>query len=226
MSWELFTSIVDQIPDLQRAVLHGVGEPMLVKNLPKMVRYLKDRGTYVLFNTNGTVLNERNGRALIDAGLDELRVSLDAANAEVLSGHPRQGLLQPHPQERPRLPQAAGARRQGSAARLGLADRPEGDHRRAARPSCRSPPTSACKEVYLQRLVFFENDAIGLARPDQALYEQMTRDEAVLSRGGHRAGALLRHDVQRVRRRLGAGHEPQARTTTARPGRCAGGPGR
>ena len=66
MSWALFTSIVDQIPHLERAVLHGVGEPMLVKNLPKMVRYLKDRGTYVLFNTNGTVLNDRNGRALID----------------------------------------------------------------------------------------------------------------------------------------------------------------
>src|SRR5207248_748669 len=82
ISWELFTSIVDQIPDLQRAVLHGVGEPMLVKRLPKMVRYLKERGTYVLFNTNGTVLNERNGRALIAAGLDELRVSLDAANAQ------------------------------------------------------------------------------------------------------------------------------------------------
>ena len=41
------------------AVLHGVGEPMLVKNLPRMVRYLKNRGTYVLFNTNGTVLNEK-----------------------------------------------------------------------------------------------------------------------------------------------------------------------
>ena len=82
MSWELFTSIVDQIPRLQRAVLHGVGEPMLVKHLPRMVRYLKDRGTYVLFNTNGTVLNEKNGRALIAAGLDELRVSFDAANAE------------------------------------------------------------------------------------------------------------------------------------------------
>ncbi len=85
MSWELFTSIVDQIPRLSRAVLHGVGEPMLVKNLPRMVRYLKDRGTYVLFNTNGTVLNEKNGRALIAAGLDELRVSFDAANAEILS---------------------------------------------------------------------------------------------------------------------------------------------
>src|SRR5246500_3293870 len=82
MSWDLFTSIVDQVPDLQRAVLHGVGEPMLVKNLPAMVRYLKERGVYVLFNTNGTVLNERSGRALIEAGLDELRVSLDAANAK------------------------------------------------------------------------------------------------------------------------------------------------
>ncbi len=79
MSWDLFTRIVDQVPDLSRAVLHGVGEPMLVKDLPRMVRYLKDRGTYVLFNTNGTVLSEKNGRALIEAGLDELRVSLDAS---------------------------------------------------------------------------------------------------------------------------------------------------
>ena len=82
MSWELFRSIVDQVPDLARAVLHGVGEPMLVANLPRMVRYLKDRGVYVLFNTNGTVLSERNGRALIAAELDELRVSLDASNRE------------------------------------------------------------------------------------------------------------------------------------------------
>src|SRR5689334_14656874 len=82
MSWELFRSIVDQVPDLARAVLHGVGEPMLVEDLPRMVKYLKDRGIYVLFNTNGTVLSERSGRALISAGLDELRVSLDASNRE------------------------------------------------------------------------------------------------------------------------------------------------
>src|SRR3974390_501714 len=44
MSWELFRSIVDKIPNLPRAVLHGVGEPMLVKDLPRMVRHLKQRG--------------------------------------------------------------------------------------------------------------------------------------------------------------------------------------
>jgi MoaA/NifB/PqqE/SkfB family radical SAM enzyme len=35
------------------------------------------------------------------------------------------------------------------------------------------------REVYLQRLVFFDQAAIGIARPDQALFENMTRDEAV-----------------------------------------------
>jgi MoaA/NifB/PqqE/SkfB family radical SAM enzyme len=82
MGWTLFTRIVDQVPNIVRVVLHGVGEPMLVKNLPRMVRYLKDRGTYVLFNTNGTLLQPRKFQQLIDTGLDELRVSLDAADRE------------------------------------------------------------------------------------------------------------------------------------------------
>jgi MoaA/NifB/PqqE/SkfB family radical SAM enzyme len=177
MSWQLFTSIVEQLPNLQRAVLHGVGEPMLVKNLPKMVRYLKDRGTYVLFNTNGTVLNERNGRALIDAGLDELRVSLDAANAKsyravrgkdyfnriLRNVRAFRDLQVREGRERPRV----------SAWLTGLKETI------AELPAfVQVAADIGVKEVYLQRLVFFENDAVGLARPDQALYEQMTRDEA------------------------------------------------
>jgi MoaA/NifB/PqqE/SkfB family radical SAM enzyme len=82
MSWELFTRIVDQVPDIARVVMHGVGEPMLVKNLPAMIRYLKDRGVYTLFNTNGTLLTPKRQRELIETGLDELRVSLDAADAK------------------------------------------------------------------------------------------------------------------------------------------------
>src|SRR5580698_9537416 len=82
MSWQLFTQIVDQFPSIARVVLHGVGEPMMVKALPRMIRYLKDRGIYVLFNTNGTLLNPKKFQELVDTGLDELRVSVDAADAE------------------------------------------------------------------------------------------------------------------------------------------------
>jgi hypothetical protein len=54
MSWELFERIVGQVPNIARVVLHGVGEPMLVRDLARRVRYLKARGIYVLFNTNAT----------------------------------------------------------------------------------------------------------------------------------------------------------------------------
>src|ERR1700674_2415392 len=85
MSWELFTSIVDQFPRIARVVLHGIGEPMMVRDLPRMIQYLKGRGTHVLFNTNGTLLTRKRGRELIDAGLDELRVSLDAAEPKAFA---------------------------------------------------------------------------------------------------------------------------------------------
>src|SRR6266498_3266893 len=41
MSWDLFRSIVDQYSNIARVVLHGVGEPLMVPNLPRMIRYLK-----------------------------------------------------------------------------------------------------------------------------------------------------------------------------------------
>jgi MoaA/NifB/PqqE/SkfB family radical SAM enzyme len=176
MSWRLFTSIVDQIPNIERAVLHGVGEPMLVKNLPKMVRYLKDRGSYVLFNTNGTVLNEKNGRALIEAGLDELRVSLDAANAKsylAVRGKPYFGRILRNVRAFRELQEREGKDRPRVSAWLtGLKETI------AELPAfVQVAAEIGVREVYLQRLVFFENDAIGLARPDQALYERMTRAE-------------------------------------------------
>jgi MoaA/NifB/PqqE/SkfB family radical SAM enzyme len=178
MSWELFTSIVDQVPNLQRAVLHGVGEPMLVKNLPKMVRYLKDRGTYVLFNTNGTVLNQKNGRALIDAGLDELRVSLDAANAKTylaVRGVDFFNRILKNVRAFRELQVRGGHQNPRVSAWLtGLKETI------VELPAfVKLAAEIGVKEVYLQRLVYFENDAIGLARPDQALYEQMTREESV-----------------------------------------------
>lgn len=80
LSWENFERIVAQFPEMERAVLHGIGEPLLNKELPRMIAFLKARGVTVLFNTNATLLNEEWARKLIAAGLDELRVSVDGAD--------------------------------------------------------------------------------------------------------------------------------------------------
>ena len=177
MSWDLFTAIVDQVPHLVRAVLHGVGEPMLVKNLPRMVRYLKDRGVYVLFNTNGTVLNGRNGRALIAAGLDELRVSLDASNAksfrEIRGKNYFDRILRNVRAFRDLQKSGGHDRPLVSAWLTGLKDTV-----RELPSFVRVAAEIGVTEVYLQRLVFFDKEAIGTARPDQALFEQLTREEA------------------------------------------------
>ncbi|MBI3434495.1 MAG: SPASM domain-containing protein [Proteobacteria bacterium] len=177
MSWELFTSIVDQVPDLARAVLHGVGEPMLVKNLARMVAYLKARGVYVLFNTNGTVLNTRNGRALIKAGLDELRVSLDASNAksfrEIRGRNYFDRILKNVRAFRDMQEREGHALPRVSAWLTGMKETVE-----ELPAFVQVAADIGVKEVYLQRLVYFDKDAIGKARPDQALFERMTNGDA------------------------------------------------
>jgi radical SAM protein with 4Fe4S-binding SPASM domain len=177
MSWALFCSIVDQIPHLARVVLHGVGEPMLVKSLPRMVRYLKDRGTYVLFNTNGTVLNEKNGRALVDAELDELRVSFDAANAETyraIRGKNYFNRILRNVRAFRDLQEREGHLKPRVSAWLtGMRETVE-----QLPDFVRVAAETGVKEVYLQRLVFFNENAIGMARPDQALYDRLSREEA------------------------------------------------
>src|ERR1700720_3491590 len=177
MDWELFIGIVDQAPDLARAVLHGVGEPMLVANLPKMVRYLKDRGVYVLFNTNGTVLSERNGRALIDAGLDELRVSLDASNRasfKAIRGRDYFGRIIRNVRAFRELQEReAHTTPRVSIWLTGLRETVE-----QLPAFVQVAAEIGVKEVYLQRLVFFAESPIGKAHPDQALFERLTEGEA------------------------------------------------
>ncbi len=168
MSWALFTAIVDQFPQIARVVLHGVGEPMMVRALPRMIRYLKDRGTYVLFNTNGTLLSEKKGRELIDSGLDELRVSLDAAEPDafklvrgrdmfariVRNLRAFRALQRELAAETPRV----------SLWLTGLKETVDqlSDFVRLAHDV-------DIPEVYLQRLVYFP-EGQGLARPESALF--------------------------------------------------------
>jgi MoaA/NifB/PqqE/SkfB family radical SAM enzyme len=82
LSLEELERLVAQLPDLRRAVLQGIGEPLLNPALAAMIRHLKDREVYVVFNTNAVLLTRRRQVDLIDSGLDELRVSLDGSTPE------------------------------------------------------------------------------------------------------------------------------------------------
>lgn len=82
LTWTQFRAIVDQLPQIDRAVLHGIGEPLLNPDLPRFIAHLKARGAHVLFNTNAVLLTQSRGDQLVASGLDELRISLDGATRE------------------------------------------------------------------------------------------------------------------------------------------------
>jgi MoaA/NifB/PqqE/SkfB family radical SAM enzyme len=184
MSWELFTTIVDQFPRIARVVLHGVGEPMMVRALPRMIRYLKDRGTYVLFNTNGTLLSARKGQELIDSGLDELRLSLDAAEPKafkLVRGRDMFARIVRNIRTFRALQQELGA----LTPRLSLWLTGLKETIDQLSDFVRLAHDLGITEVYLQRLVYFA-EGQGLARPESALFagdDCVVREAEVLAEG-------------------------------------------
>ena len=183
MPWELFTSLIDQYPNIARVVLHGIGEPMLVKDIAQRVKYLKDRGIYVLFNTNGTLLNAANGRALIDAGLDELRVSLDAAESDVyqmVRGKDFFDKIVVNVGNFTKMQKELNAPKPRVSLWLtGLRETVD------QLPNfVRLAHRVGVYEVYLQRLVFFDDPMSdkSMARAESALFEHTTEREEALIR--------------------------------------------
>jgi len=175
MSWELFTSIVDQFPRIARVVLHGVGEPMMVRALPRMIRYLKERDVHVLFNTNGTLLTQRAGRELIDAGLDELRISLDAASAQSFALVRGRDLFA-RVVRNVRAFTTLQSESKCTTPRVSLWLTGLRETIAELPAFVRLARDIGVFEVYLQRLVYFP-EAQGLARPESALFEQVNASE-------------------------------------------------
>ncbi|HYZ65011.1 MAG TPA: radical SAM protein, partial [Acetobacteraceae bacterium] len=175
MSMDLFRRIVDQVPDVARVVLHGVGEPMLVKHLPDMIRWLKARGTHVLFNTNGTLLAPRKHREIIETGLDELRVSLDAAEAATflkVRGKDMFDRIVRNVSAFTNLQAALGVTKPVVSLWLtGLKDTVD-----QLPDFVRLAARIGVREVHLQRLVFDEA-GFGMARKESSLFESTRAEE-------------------------------------------------
>jgi MoaA/NifB/PqqE/SkfB family radical SAM enzyme len=77
MNQTSFEKSINEIVKLgaKRIVLTGFGEPFLDKGLELKIAYAKryNLSTYII--SNGSVLNDKRAKGILDAGLDEIRIS-------------------------------------------------------------------------------------------------------------------------------------------------------
>jgi radical SAM protein with 4Fe4S-binding SPASM domain len=81
---DMFRRVCAQLRDIKThtLVLQGTGEPFLHPHLIDCIRIGKELGFYTILFTNGTLLNSDIIRALSDARLDTLKISLWATSQE------------------------------------------------------------------------------------------------------------------------------------------------
>ena len=86
MDFDLYRKVVDECAALgiTHVRVHNYGEPFLDKQLVEKVRYAKSKGiAEVGMISNGSLITEEIARGMIDAGLDAINISVDAAGKEV-----------------------------------------------------------------------------------------------------------------------------------------------
>ncbi|MBI5144909.1 MAG: radical SAM protein [Candidatus Omnitrophica bacterium] len=85
MSEELFDKIFAKVVKVGvlKVTLHFAGEPLLNKDIFRMIRKVKAHNIYVRLHTNGTIMPTDYARELIESGLDEISFSFDDFRKEV-----------------------------------------------------------------------------------------------------------------------------------------------
>lgn len=88
MTLETFKILADQVKSFPTRVkafrFTGFGEPLMNKNLPKMIEYAKHNNIAekVTIFTNGSLLTQQLNHELIESGLDEIMLSLEGLSSE------------------------------------------------------------------------------------------------------------------------------------------------
>jgi hypothetical protein len=79
----MYKAIIDAFPRAKKVFPESFGEPLLHPDIVEMVRYAANAGKHVILVTNGSLLDGYMSSALLEAGLKELRISVDAHEKEV-----------------------------------------------------------------------------------------------------------------------------------------------
>jgi len=81
LSYENFKFVFDQIYPCYLN-LTGIGEPLANRDIFKIIKYSKDKTTFVKLDSNATLLTKEKGLQMLDAGPDILSISMDGATKE------------------------------------------------------------------------------------------------------------------------------------------------
>lgn len=79
---EDYYRLIDAVPFITQVHVNGFGEPLLYKNIVEMIEYAAKKGKRTLFHTNAALLTGDISRRLLEAGLSQIRLSVDSDNAE------------------------------------------------------------------------------------------------------------------------------------------------
>jgi MoaA/NifB/PqqE/SkfB family radical SAM enzyme len=84
MDLSVFTRTVDDLYDLgtRDIRISGRGEPFIHPQIMEMIEYVTGRGMLCSVTTNGSLLNEKRVRRLVEVGLYQLHVSMNATTPE------------------------------------------------------------------------------------------------------------------------------------------------
>jgi MoaA/NifB/PqqE/SkfB family radical SAM enzyme len=84
IDFDKYCGLIDQLAGVRLLALLGIGEPLLHPRFPEMVNYAvkKNWGWHISTTSNGMLLTEELGDRLIDAGLNEMRISIDGPDKE------------------------------------------------------------------------------------------------------------------------------------------------
>ncbi|MEJ2744379.1 MAG: radical SAM protein [bacterium] len=83
LSLELFKKLERALPMIKLVILTGHGESLLHKDFFEMLRICKAAGCKTRIITNATVMDDEMAKRLVTYGLDELIVSMDAAEKDL-----------------------------------------------------------------------------------------------------------------------------------------------
>jgi MoaA/NifB/PqqE/SkfB family radical SAM enzyme len=176
LTLEQVTAIATQFPVLERVVLHGIGEPLLNREIFEIVAYLKTRAATVLFNSDAISLTAGRALRLIESGLDEYRVSMDAATRRTyqkLRGVDQFDRVVANVRRLIELER----KRSRSVPRVSLWFTASRANLHELLAFVRLAADLAVDAVYVQRLVF---NGLGLATAENALHGQLRQQEQEL----------------------------------------------